>query len=124
MAERAFTGQSNSMVGLRLYGGACMLAGLAVAGLFACLEFGPRGSLDWKSLFYLATFMELLGIGVAFLHRWAVALFSLLSAVFGLWFLYLTLQNVPFAWEFTNIAIAGLAALPVLLTRHAWSELK
>jgi hypothetical protein len=95
MSKPAANAESNSSAGLRLYGGACVFLGFTVAGVLILLERGPRGAGDWRLVGLIAAGLVILGIGVTLLKRWAVALFALLSSLFGVCYLFLTLWHVP-----------------------------
>jgi hypothetical protein len=100
--------------------------GIALALLFV-LNVRSRvlyGGPNYSPLVWMGTYSVAIGIGLAHLRRWAVALFVLTTLSIGLFVIVRAVIETPLPWTLLNIALGIVFCLPVVPAIHCSSELK
>ncbi len=100
---------------------AAVLFLLFLANLRSRLLFhGP----NYSTLLWISIYCGGIGIGLAYLKKWAVALFTVSMAAIGLFVAIRATIETPFPWTLVNIALGILFCLPAVAAIRCWSELK
>jgi hypothetical protein len=69
-------------------------------------------------------YCEVVGLGLVYLRRWAVALFAISSVAIGFFLIVRSMIETPFPWTLVNIAMGVLFCLPAVPAIRCWSQFK
>ncbi len=100
---------------------AAVLFLLFLANLRSRLLFhGP----NYSQLLWMSIYCGCIGIGMTYLKKWAVALFTVSLVAVGLFVTVRATIETPFPWTLVNLALGICFCLPAVAAIRCWSELK
>lgn len=113
---RVFRGFAYLAIGFAVILGALFLLNLRSRIAYG----GPNYSaLGWMALYWLAV-----GLGLAYLKKWAVALFAVSMSGIGCFVIVRSVIETPFPWILVNIALGLLFCLPLVPAIRCWREFR
>lgn len=72
----------------------------------------------------MSIYSAVLGVGLVYAKKWAVALFVVTMAGIGIFVVVRAVIETPFPWTLLNIAIGIAFCLPFVPAVRCWRELK
>jgi hypothetical protein len=67
--------------------------------------------------------VTMVGLGLLFLRKWAAIYFSLPLFLFGIWFFWTPIEQVPFPYNLLCMCEGISLMLPLVVTVRIWPEL-
>ncbi|MCA1568201.1 MAG: hypothetical protein LC803_21665 [Acidobacteria bacterium] len=67
--------------------------------------------------------VTMVGFGLLFLRKWAAIYFSLPLFLFGIWFFWTSIEQVPFPYNLLCMCEGLSLMLPLIVTVRIWPEL-
>jgi hypothetical protein len=67
--------------------------------------------------------ITIVGLGLLFLRKWAAIYFSLPLFLFGIWFFWTSIEQVPFPYNLLCMCEGLSLMLPLVVTVRIWPEL-
>jgi hypothetical protein len=100
---------------------ATVLFFLFVLNLRARLLFhGP----DYSALLWMSMYWGSIGVGLAYLRKWAVGLFVISTVTIGLFLIAGSILKVQFPWALANIATGVLFCFPCVPAARCWTQFR
>ena len=79
---------------------------------------------NYSPLGWMGIYSAILGVGLIYLKKWAVALFVITMSAIGIFVVVRAVIETPFPWTLLNIAIGIAFCVPFLPALRCWRELK
>jgi hypothetical protein len=81
------------------------------------------GGHDLSPVLPIGLYLIVVGVGLLYRRKWAAVVLAVPSALFGLWFAFGSLLEVPMPWELINLAFAPAFFIPAYVAIRRWSDL-
>jgi hypothetical protein len=72
----------------------------------------------------MGIFWAVIGVGLVYLKKWAVALFVVSMLSIGVFVVVRAIIETPFPWTLVNIAFGLVFCIPFVPAVRGWRELK
>jgi hypothetical protein len=79
---------------------------------------------NYSPLAWMGIYCVVLGVGLVYLKKWAVALFVSSMSCMGIFVVVRSIIETPFPWTLLNIAIGLAFFTPSVPALRCWHELK
>jgi hypothetical protein len=112
------------MSAFRIFG--LLLVGIGLLSLLAVaanVKTASLGGHDLSPAIAPSVFIIVVGVGLLLHHRWAAAIFAVISLGAGVAMGIGSLVTVPMPWSLINLGLAALIVLPAIVVIRRWSQL-